>query len=96
MAWSVFVGLCVDAYQILRRTNKLIISFAAMMMAPFQKSDGVRAFIAQRLRLGNKEEGAVLAKIRKKVENAPKRLKTKFKNKLHSIATSAAARKGDT
>ena len=49
--WDVFVELCVDAFAILRERHRLVMSYAAMLMAPFQERHSVHAFIGQRLRL---------------------------------------------
>lgn len=84
--WDLFVQLCVTAYKIIRDKARLVISFAVMMMAPFQSQDSVRRIIAERLRLTLEEEAA-LAKIRKKVRLAPSKFKTKLKNVVHGIAT---------
>lgn len=85
-SWELFVKLCVTAYKILRDHSRLLISFATMLMAPFQSQETVRRFIADRLKV-NLEEVAALAKLRDKVQSAPTRLKTKFKNVVHGIAT---------
>lgn len=85
--WDLFVQLCVTAYKIIRDKSRLIISFAVMMMAPFQSQDSVRRIIAERLRLTLEEEAA-LSKIRKKVRFAPTKFKTKLKNVVHGIASS--------
>lgn len=84
--WELFVKLCVTAYKIIRDHSRLIISFATMLMAPFQSQESVRRFIADRLKL-NLDEIAALGKLRDKIQSAPTRLKTKFKNVVHGIAT---------
>lgn len=84
--WATFVALCINAFKIVRDNHRMVIAFASMAMAPFMQPDSVRAFIAHRLRLEFDEQVAI-DKMRKKLELAPTRLKTRFKNVVHGIAT---------
>ncbi|ETO31349.1 hypothetical protein RFI_05770 [Reticulomyxa filosa] len=84
--WDTFVGLCVQAFIVLRNNHHDIVQFAKVAL-PCLEWNSVRSFLLQKLLVADDVTSDDAAThIREKVTKAPGRWKTKIKNTLHTFA----------
>lgn len=83
--WSTFVDLCVKAFVVLRKHERVITGFTVGLLGPFKSAPAVAEFIRRKLKM-DVDLGTACIRLRKQVIEAPKQLKTKFKNAVHAVA----------
>ena len=83
--WNDFIDLCISAWLILRENANELIDFARVVFPFLYESNQIEMFLRSSLKLEITDNDAAAKYIHDKLKNAPKHLKTKVKNLIHSF-----------
>jgi len=87
--WTDFVEISVRSWVVLRENHQELLDFAKLAFAYLYPQQEVEQFLRESLLLSmSVEDGR--SKIEKRLLQAPKKLKTKMKNWVHSVASSSS------
>lgn len=84
-AWKDFVNTCVLAFAVLRNNARALLPFITFAFSTFSNASNTEAFVRKKLCLDMNLANAC-KRIKHKVESAPKKTKTRWKNAVHAIA----------
>eukprot|EP01084_Bolivina_argentea_P180495 311843_1 len=92
--WNPFVEISVQCWVILRENHQELLDFAKVAFSFLYPAEVVQEFLKETLMLHlSVEDGR--NKINKRLLQAPKKLKTKLKNFVHSVATHSSSKKNN-
>merc|ERR1712061_358802 len=83
--WNLFVNLACSAWCILRANYTEILDFMRVLFGFVKPVQEIDNFLRNILKI-NKTDMEAMEYIKQKLMNAPNKLKTKIKNKVHDIA----------
>merc|ERR1712244_120464 len=90
--WKEFVEISVECWVILRENHQELLDFAKLAFSFLYPQETVQDFLKDTLLLELPVKDG-RAKIKKRLLAAPKKLKTKMKNFIHSVATHSSGKK---
>merc|ERR1712244_92639 len=89
--WKEFVEISVECWVILRENHQELLDFAKLAFSFLYPQETVQDFLKDTLLLELPVKDG-RAKIKKRLLAAPKKLKTKMKNFIHSVATHSSGK----